>query len=61
MTEEELERRVERMEMEVRRLREAEQLMRQILSSAVTRSQLEKRLHIYKFSGTLDRSHNRLP
>jgi hypothetical protein len=57
---EELERKVEEMEAEVRRLRDEEQLMKQMLSSAVTRSQLEKRLDFYKFSGTLDNSHNRL-
>jgi phage shock protein A len=59
-TDEELERKMEELEAKVRRLQDEEQLLKQMLSSALTRSQLENRLSFYKFSGTLDKSHKRL-
>ncbi|XP_033607214.1 uncharacterized protein LOC111863645, partial [Cryptotermes secundus] len=47
----ELERKMEELEANVRRLQDEEQLLKRMLSSAVTRSQLENRLSFYKFSG----------
>jgi phage shock protein A len=60
VTDEELERKMEQLEAKVRRLRDEEQLLKQTLSSAVTKGQLERRLNFYKFSGTPNSSHKKL-
>jgi phage shock protein A len=57
---EELERKMEELEANVKRLRDEKQLLKQMLSSAVTRNQLENRSSFYKFSGTLNNSHRSL-
>jgi phage shock protein A len=59
VTDEELERKMAELEVNVRRLRDEKQLLKQMLSSPVTRSYLKNRLSFYKFSGTLNNCHRR--
>jgi hypothetical protein len=49
----ELEKKLEKLKSEVMILRKAEMLLKQMLSGAVTKQQMENKLKFYRFSGTL--------
>lgn len=53
VTDEELEREAKELEEKVRRLRDEEVLLKQMLDGTVTKQQLKNRLNFYKFSGTV--------